>query len=104
MTTIDVLARSSLEPLGAPEDFGGDEFPCVAYVGKTHISRSPLMADVPGADTSNWSSDPRPAVTAYDGFDGDAYWLDGGVWRHCQTGEVWDAPVNLLDAVKARKC
>ncbi len=88
----DVLASVDLEPLGVPEDFGGDEFPCSAYAGKTRVVRSPLMADVPGADTTNWSSDPRPTITAWRGADiANAYYFDAdrGVWLHCLDGTEW---------------
>lgn len=32
---------------------------------------------------------PRPTVTAYQGADIDAYWLDGETWTHCITGVIW---------------
>lgn len=35
-------------------------------------------------------SPPRPAVTAWQGADMDAYWWDGAQWLHCRTGEVWN--------------
>lgn len=44
---------------------------------------------------------PRPAITAWQGADMDAYWLDNGVWTHCQTGEPW-AP--SLDDITAHVC
>jgi hypothetical protein len=79
----------------------GDEFPSPFYTARP-VRRSPLMADVAGADLSNWSSDARPPVTAWEGADMDAYWLDNGTWRHCRTGEAWEGePVNLLDATRA---
>jgi hypothetical protein len=45
---------------------------------------------------------PRPGVTAWKGADvhPDAYYIENGVWLHCQTDEPWAGePVNLLDAV-----
>lgn len=44
---------------------------------------------------------PRPAITAWEGADMDAYWLDGEVWRHCQTEAAW---VPGLDDVTAHVC
>lgn len=80
-------------------DMLGDEFPSLFYVPKARKA-SPLMADVAGADVSSWSSEARPPVTAWEGADMDAHWLDNGTWRHCRTGEAWEGePVNLLDAV-----
>lgn len=81
------LYRDALSPMGL--DIGGDEFAADPY--RRRPQASPLAADFPDADTRNWSSDPRPTVTAYAGFDGDAYYLDGAAWRHCQTGEIWNA-------------
>lgn len=78
-------------------DMLGDEFPSLFHAPRT-AKASPLAADIPGADTSNWSSAPRPTVTAWEGADLDAYWLDGDVWRHCQTGREWVAPVTLEQA------
>lgn len=69
-------------------DVLGDEFPSPFYEPKA-AKASPLMADVPGADTSNWSSAPRPTITAWEGADLDAYWFNGEVWLHCQTGAGW---------------
>ena len=87
----------------------GDEFPLPNQPWRP-TSPSPLAADFPDADTTNWSSDPRPAVTAWEGADMDAYWLDGDTWRHCQTGEEWRPAiireaerVNLFDAVAAAR-
>ena len=82
-------------------DMLGDEFPSPFYTARP-VRRSPLMADVAGADLSNWSSEARPPVTAWEGADMDAHWLDNGTWRHCRTGEAWEGePVNLLDATRA---
>lgn len=81
------LYADALDPMGL--DLGGDEFAVNPH--QRRPQPSPLAADFPDADTTRWSSAPRPAVTAYAGFDGDAYWLDGETWRHCQTGEVWNA-------------
>ena len=74
-------------PLGI--DLYGDEFPNPFQPYKAPPAKSPLMSDVPGADTSTWSSAPRPTVTAWQGADLDAFWLDGATWRHCQTGQEW---------------
>ena len=56
--------------------------------------KTPLASDYPDADTRNWSSKPRPTITAWKGADMDAYYLeDAAAWRwiHCRTGEVWNA-------------
>lgn len=86
--TTTALYRDADAPLGL--DIGGDEFAVNPYRGRPMV-KSPLAADFADADTSNWSSAPRPAVTAYDGFDGDAFWFDpqANAWVHCQTGEPW---------------
>lgn len=81
-------------------DMLGDEFPST-FQSQKAAKPSPLAADIEGADTSNWSGDPRPAITAWEGADLDAYWFDNGVWRHCQTGREWVAPVTLEDATAA---
>lgn len=81
---------------GGSIDMLGDEFSSEFELQK--LQPSPLAADIPGADTSNWSSAPRPTVTAWEGADLDAYWLDGDTWRHCQTGAVWVSPVTLEQA------
>ena len=44
---------------------------------------------------------PRPAITAWEGAPMDAYWLDGDVWKHCQSGEPW---VPSLIDVAAHIC
>jgi hypothetical protein len=64
----------------------GDEFPRSPWPTRY---KSPLAADFPDADTTGWIGDPRPALTAWKGADRDAYWYDNGIWRHCQTGEIW---------------
>lgn len=81
------LYPDALDPVG--QDFG-DEFPWPARAPRTVAS--PLMADVPGADPSNWSSAPRPTVTAWRGSDLDAYYFDEqrGAWLHCLTNEEWN--------------
>lgn len=95
MTNYPIIASGSIDMLG-------DEFPSPFLPPRA--VRSPLMADVPGADTSNWSNAPRPPRTAWKSANIDAYWLDGATWRHCQTGEEWDGTpaVNLLDAMRER--
>ena len=78
-------------PIGI--DVLGDEFPNPFQPWRP-TPPSPLAADIPGADTSNWTDRPRPAVTAWQGADLDAYYLeDAAAWRwiHCRTGEVWHA-------------
>lgn len=65
-------------------DIGGDEFPR-RYRG--FAINAPAMTDAEFAAFINPT--PRPAVTAYQGADLDAYWMDAGTWRHCQTGEAW---------------
>jgi hypothetical protein len=77
-------------------DLLGDEFPSLHQRLKEPV-KSPLMADIPGADTTNWSDAPRPTVTAWRGADLDAYHCDDGdgIWRHCQTGREWVPPVTL---------
>jgi len=77
-------------------DVLGDEFPSMHHTPRQQKA-SPLAADFPDADTSNWSSAPRPTVTAWEGADMDAYWLDGETWRHCQTGATWVRPITLND-------
>ena len=61
--------------------------------------KSPLAADFPDADTSNWMGDPRPTVTAWEGADMDAFWFNPAVngWVHCQTGLSWVRPATLND-------
>jgi len=86
-TTGLALYPDAIDPMGIDL---GDEF-----APNPHITRSrpsPLMADVPGADTSNWSSAPRPTVTAWRGSGMDAYYFDAdrGVWLHCLTGGIWN--------------
>lgn len=47
---------------------------------------------------------PRPAVTAWEGADLDAYYLADETtwtWLHCQTGRKWVVPVSLNDATTA---
>lgn len=33
---------------------------------------------------------PRPSVTAWEGYKGNAYYHDGSSWRHCISGERWE--------------
>jgi hypothetical protein len=82
------LYRDALDPVGLDL---GDEFKWPQRVPAPVAS--PLMADVPGADTTNWISGPRPTVTAWRGSGLDAYYFDEqrGVWLHCITGEIWNA-------------
>lgn len=56
---------------------------------QTPLERALYGAKEPLLGLRGPSSPPRPAVTAWQGADMDAYWLDGVVWRHCKTGEVW---------------
>lgn len=50
----------------------------------------PITADEVRAHTAPREPlKPRPVITAWEGADMDAYWLDGETWRHCQTGEPW---------------
>lgn len=84
-TNYPITASGSIDMLG-------DEFPSPFY-NPPALRKSPLMADVPGADTSTWSSRPRPTVTAWEGADMDAYYLadaDAWTWLHCQTGAEWE--------------
>lgn len=86
-------------------DMLGDEFPSPFYTEKAAL-KSPLMADCPGADISNWSDRPRPTVTAWEGSGLDAYYLadaDTWTWVHCRTGRQWVPPVTL-EAATASFC
>lgn len=61
------------------------------------LPKTPLAADYLGADTSKWSGEPRPKITAYKGADLDAYYFENGQWLHCQTGAHWRPLVGFLD-------
>lgn len=100
---LDRALYSDADDVITPDRNGHEWFVEPQYPRRPLIA-SPLAADIPGADTANWSSDARPPVTAWEGADMDAHWLDKGTWRHCRTGEAWEGePVNLLDAVKQAK-
>lgn len=83
------LYPDAYDPMGL--NIGGDEFPRHPFPIRL---LPPLSADEIKRLTGPLSP-PRPTVTAWQGAPLDAYWLDGdlatGVWRHCQTGEVWHA-------------
>lgn len=95
MTNYPITASGAIDMLG-------DEFPSPFYTPRRDRP-SPLMADVPGADTTGWSSAPRPTVTAWEGADMDAFYWTGATWLHCQTGAEWEGnAVNLLEAMRER--
>lgn len=99
---LDRALYSDADDVITPDRNGHEWFVKPQYTRRPLIA-SPLAADIPGADTANWSSDERPPVTAWEGADMDAHWLDKGTWRHCRTGEAWEGePVNLLDALRAK--
>lgn len=65
----------------------GDEFPNPFQPYTAPAGKDPLL----GGATATWSSEPRPAITAWPGADiPGAYWRDGAIWRNCQTGEAWN--------------
>lgn len=74
-----------------PDDNGHEWFNFVPGQG----SLQPITdADIVAYCTQG-PQQPRPTVTAYAGADLDAYWRDGTVWRHCQTGAVWEGLTNF---------
>lgn len=61
----------------------------------------PITAEEVEAHTKpSVPTEPRPAVTAWEGADLDAYWFDNGYWRHCQTGAEW--VMSSIDEVQGR--
>lgn len=80
-------------------DRDGSEWLVEPQYARRPLFESPLAADFPDADTSNWMSGARPAVTAWEGADMDAFWFNSAVeaWVHCQTGLAWSAPATLND-------
>lgn len=58
---------------------------------RTPLERALYGTKAPAGRYGATASPPRPAVTAWQGADKDAYWYDEtlGVWRHCILGTMW---------------
>lgn len=61
----------------------------------TEAERAMIARPMSDDEWADWldagARDPRPAVTAYPGYQGDAYFRDGSTWVHCLDGTVWEA-------------